>query len=76
MHALRLWCASVLLDPGESVGTVAANLGHDDRAFTLRTYTHLMPSSAERTRKAVDNALAGEATASRDDSLLTPAQGG
>ncbi|KAB2813348.1 tyrosine-type recombinase/integrase [Pimelobacter simplex] len=57
MHALRLWYASVLLGPGESVRTVAADLGHDDRAFTLRTYTHLMPSSAERTRKAVASPL-------------------
>lgn len=32
---------------------LADYLGHADRGFTLRTYTHLMPSSAERTRKAV-----------------------
>lgn len=25
-----------------------------DAGFTLRTYTHLMPSSAERTRRAID----------------------
>lgn len=29
-------------------------LGHHDPGFTLRTYTHLMPSSETRTRAAVD----------------------
>ncbi|MFE9969633.1 hypothetical protein ACFYRD_02480 [Streptomyces hirsutus] len=29
-------------------------LGHHDPGFTLRVYTHLMPSSDPRTRKAVD----------------------
>lgn len=29
-------------------------LGHHDPGFTLRTYTHLMPSSGSRTRTAVD----------------------
>lgn len=71
-HALRHWYASVLLDAGESIVTVANNLGHADPAFTLRTYTHLMHDSNEKTREAVDNALADVATASRDDSLLTP----
>lgn len=33
-------------------------LGHADPGFTLRTYTHLMPSSAERTRKAIDAVFA------------------
>jgi hypothetical protein len=29
----------------------------DLRRFTLRTYTHLLPSSETRTRKAIDDAL-------------------
>ena len=29
-------------------------LGHADPGFTLRTYTHLMEESAERTKRAVD----------------------
>ncbi len=56
-HALRHWYASVLLDAGESIRAVAEYLGHSDPGFTLRTYTHLMPSSAERTRTAVDSAF-------------------
>ena len=58
MHALRHFYASVLIDAGESVRAVADYLGHSDPGFTLRTYTHLMPSSGERTRRAVDAAFA------------------
>jgi len=63
MHALRHWYASVLLDAGESIRAVSEYLGHSDPGFTLRTYTHLMPTSAGRTRAAVDSAFA---TASPD----------
>lgn len=54
MHALRHFYASVLLDDGENVKALSQYLGHNDPGFTLRTYTHLMPSSESRTRKAVD----------------------
>jgi integrase len=57
MHALRHFYASTLLDAGESVKALAAYLGHTDPAFTLRTYTHLMPSREERTRRAIDQAF-------------------
>ncbi|MBK1785227.1 site-specific integrase [Prauserella cavernicola] len=53
-HALRHFYASTLLDAGETVAALASYLGHADPGFTLRTYTHLMPSSKERTRRAVD----------------------
>ncbi len=54
MHALRHLYASVLLDAGESIKALSRYLGHSDPGFTLRVYTHLLPSSYERTRKAVD----------------------
>ncbi len=54
MHALRHFYASVLLDAGENIRALSTYLGHNDPGFTLRTYTHLMPSSEGRTRKAVD----------------------
>ena len=57
MHALRHFYASTLLDAGESIRAVSEYLGHADPGFTLRVYTHLMPSSSERTRNAVDDAL-------------------
>ncbi|MEU3735987.1 site-specific integrase [Streptomyces sp. NPDC032198] len=55
MHALRHFYASVLLDAGESVKALSTYLGHTDPGFTLRVYTHLMPSSESRTRNAVDS---------------------
>jgi DNA-binding transcriptional MerR regulator len=43
------------VDAGENIKALSAYLGHGDPGFTLRTYTHLMPSSEGRTRKAVDH---------------------
>ncbi|SMC85401.1 tyrosine-type recombinase/integrase [Kibdelosporangium aridum] len=54
MHELRHFFASVLLDQGESIKAVAEWLGHADPSFTLKIYTHLMPSSAERTKSVID----------------------
>jgi integrase len=66
MHALRHFYASVLLDAGESVKALSEYLGHSDPGFTLRTYTHLLPTSEQRTRQAVDRALTGTAAATAD----------
>ncbi|MDP9865582.1 MULTISPECIES: tyrosine-type recombinase/integrase [Streptosporangium] len=57
-HMLRHHFASVLLERGVSIKAVADFLGHADPGFTLRTYTHLMPSSEERMRQAVEDAWA------------------
>jgi integrase len=59
MHVLRHTFASVLLDAGESIRALADYLGHTDPGFTLRVYTHLMPTSEDRTKRAVDAALGG-----------------
>jgi integrase len=56
-HALRHFYASTLLDAGESIKALSEYLGHADPGFTLRTYTHFMPASDERTRRAVDAVL-------------------
>jgi integrase len=37
---------------------VADFLGHADPGFTLRTYTHLMPSSEDRMRQVIEDAWA------------------
>ena len=58
MHALRHTYASVPLEDGVSIKALAEYLGHADPGFTLRTYTHLMPSSEDRARTAVDRAFA------------------
>jgi integrase len=57
MHALRHSYASVLLEDGVSIKALAEYLGHADPGFTLRTYTHLMPSSEDRVRQAVDRSF-------------------
>lgn len=62
MHALRHFYASVLLDAGESIKAVSEYLGHSDPGLTLKVYAHLMPSSQERTRKAVAAVFDGPRT--------------
>ncbi|MEV6225355.1 site-specific integrase [Nocardia fluminea] len=54
MHALRHFFASTLLANGCSIKELAEFLGHNDAGFTLRTYTHLVPSSYARARRAID----------------------
>jgi site-specific recombinase XerD len=55
----------MLLDQGESIKAVAEWLGHSDPSFTLKTYTHLMPRSTERT-KGVIGSLYSRRDASQD----------
>ncbi|MCI2422760.1 site-specific integrase [Saccharopolyspora sp. K220] len=62
-HALRHYYASVLLDAGESIKAVSEYLGHASAGYTLKTYTHLMPTSEDRTRKAIDEAFRSMASA-------------
>jgi integrase len=57
IHALRQYYASALLDGGENIKALSEYLGHADPGFTLRTYTHLMPSSHERTRRVINERL-------------------
>lgn len=72
MHALRHHYASVLLDAGESIKAVSEFLGHADPGFTLRTYTHLMGTSDQRTKNAVDAAFARYITVASE--LSAPAR--
>ncbi|HET6741027.1 MAG TPA: tyrosine-type recombinase/integrase [Kribbella sp.] len=57
MHALRHYYASVALADGVNIKELAEYLGHGDPGFTLRLYTHMLPSSHERARKAIDSRL-------------------
>jgi integrase len=57
LHALRHFYASVTLADGVNVKELAEYLGHHDPGFTLRLYTHLLPSSFDRARRAVDNRM-------------------
>lgn len=59
LHDLRHFQASLLLDAGEAVSTVAARLGHRDTATTLRVYAHMMPGADGRAAGIVGDALDG-----------------
>ena len=61
MHALRHFYASTLLAQGVSIKELATYLGHSDPGFTLRVYTHLVPSSHERARLAVESVFGSQA---------------
>lgn len=43
-----------------------------ERSFTLRTYTHLLPTSEDRTRRAIDKALGED---QEDDDPPEPVDG-
>ncbi|MEU9289083.1 tyrosine-type recombinase/integrase [Streptomyces sp. NPDC048275] len=53
-HVLRHTYASVMLEAGESIVSLAMWLGHSDPAFTLRTYTHFMPQAGARGLSAIE----------------------
>lgn len=59
-HQLRHTYASLLIDGGESVTVVADRMGHKNATETLHTYSHLWPSSNDKTRRgARDGFLRG-----------------
>lgn len=63
MHALRHLFASFMLEQGVSIKELSEYLGHHDPAFTLRIYTHMMPSSYQRARLASDKIFKARALA-------------
>ncbi|MEV0446164.1 tyrosine-type recombinase/integrase [Streptomyces spectabilis] len=56
-HVLRHTFASVILEAGESVVTLARWLGHSSPTITLDHYAHLMPEAGGKGRAAVDALL-------------------
>ena len=46
------------LADGVNIKELSEYLGHADSGFTLQMYTHLLPSSYDRARQAVDRRLA------------------
>ncbi|WP_157997270.1 tyrosine-type recombinase/integrase [Kribbella rubisoli] len=58
LHALRHYFASITLADGVNIKELSEYLGHHDPGFTLQMYTHMLPSSYDRARQAVDRRLA------------------
>ncbi|MFE0192588.1 tyrosine-type recombinase/integrase [Streptomyces sp. NPDC058989] len=56
-HVLRHTYASMMLEAGESVVTVARWLGHSSPAVTLGYYAHFMPEAGSKGRTAIDGLL-------------------
>jgi hypothetical protein len=48
---------SALLEGGVSIKAVSEYMGHADPGFTLRTYTHLMLASHDRSRRVIDSRI-------------------
>ncbi|MFD8957188.1 tyrosine-type recombinase/integrase [Streptomyces anulatus] len=56
-HVLRHTYASIMLEAGESVVTLARWLGHSSPAITLGYYAHFMPEAGSKVRGAIDGLL-------------------
>ncbi|MEO3851721.1 tyrosine-type recombinase/integrase [Streptomyces sp. B8F3] len=56
-HVLRHTYASLQLEAGESVVTLAQWLGHESPNITLEHYAHFMPQAGAKGRAAVDKLL-------------------
>ena len=52
LHDFRHSCASVLIASGVSIVAVSRHLGHSNIEQTLNTYSHMMPSDADKMRDA------------------------
>jgi integrase len=73
-HALRHYYASMMLESGVSINDLAEYLGHHNASVTLRYYAHMMPSSHDRARAAVDLALKS-IRAAAEESVAEPEEG-
>lgn len=56
-HVLRHTYASIMLEAGESVVTLARWLGHSSPAITLGYYARFMPEAGSKGRTAIDGLL-------------------
>jgi integrase len=66
-HDLRHFYASTLIRPGASVKAIQVRLGHSSAKTTLDVYGHLFPDEEDRTRRAIEEAFAGDQESSRED---------
>jgi integrase len=66
---LRHRYASLMLAGGADIRELAEYLGHSDPAITLRIYVHLLRSSPDRARKAIEKMLDAERDAAEQQHL-------
>lgn len=59
-YDLRHACATVLLEAGEDLKSIADQLGHSTIQLTANTYAHVTTGMKERTAARLDQALFGE----------------
>jgi integrase len=61
-HDLRHTCASLLIDAGFPITTVAQIMGHASAAVTASIYAHAIPKTSEDAAVAMDAILKGAAS--------------
>jgi len=72
-HDLRHTFASVLINQGENLKYVQAQLGHSSIKTTVDRYGHLMPGSHRGASQRLDSTLFGDTVQILDDRMLTRA---
>jgi integrase len=55
LHSLRHTHATILIYQGVDIKTISKRLGHEDVAFTLQVYGHLLPGQDERAANMMDD---------------------
>jgi integrase len=73
IHDLRHTFASLLINQGENLKYVQAQLGHSSITTTVDRYGHLMPEAHRGANDRLDATLFGD-TQNLDDKMLTSAQ--
>ncbi|MFI6889123.1 tyrosine-type recombinase/integrase [Streptosporangium canum] len=56
-HQLRHYYASITLAAGVTIKELSEYLGHADPALTLRVYAHMLTTSHDRAREAIDERM-------------------
>ena len=73
IHDLRHTFASLLINQGENLKYVQAQLGHSSITTTVDRYGHLMPDAHRGANDRLDATLFGDAAQNLDDKMLTSA---
>jgi integrase len=73
IHDLRHTFASLLINQGENLKYVQAQLGHSSITTTVDRYGHLMPDAHRGANDRLDSTLFGDSPQNLDDKMLTSA---